>query len=117
MAQSSYVRAEVRDGVAHAALLQEKLTDREAPIVVEEVCDAGPKSNWRLVIDLSQVTFLASAGIGAMITIHKRAAEAGGAMAVHGLSDDVRDLLKLTRLHKLFPLARSEAEAVKAVAG
>ena len=117
MAQSSYVRAEYRDGVAHAALLHEKLTEREAPIVVEEVCGAGPKGNWKLVIDLSQVTFLASAGIGAILTIHRRATEAGGAMAVHGLSDDVRDLLRLTRLHKLFPLAKSEAEAVKAVAG
>lgn len=57
----------------------------------------------KVAIDLSQVEFIDSSGLGALIALFKRLPE-HGTLAICQAQDRVLKLLKLTRLNKVFTL-------------
>lgn len=57
----------------------------------------------KVAIDLSQVEFIDSSGLGALIALFKRLPE-HGSLAICQAQDRVLKLLKLTRLNKVFTL-------------
>ena len=67
------------------------------------------------MIDFAMVQILTSAGIGTLVTLHKRMHESGGGIAIYNLSDEIEQLLKLTRMDRLFPISTDRAAAYKAV--
>ena len=76
---------------------------------------AAPKKS--VVIDLSDVPYLASIGIGALITSAKTVSQRGAKMAlVVGDSDMVMMCLEATGVDQLVPIFRDLPEAEKAAA-
>jgi anti-sigma B factor antagonist len=69
----------------------------------------------RVAIDMSDVRFLTSAGIGALIHIDRACRAAGGRVVLFGLSDDLVGLLKISRLDKVFAIKSDEAAAIAAL--
>ena len=57
----------------------------------------------RVEVDLSQLDYIDSSGLGVFISLHKRCARQGGTLAVRGLSGNVKELFEITRLDKVFP--------------
>lgn len=115
MAESTYVRVEKLPGgqCTVAAVIFEKVGSREAPIVQQELYTAGENGRWRLVVDLSAVTLLASMGLGALVSLHKRCKEESGAMVVCGVGKDLHALLKLTHLDRVFKICEDRTAAIK----
>lgn len=107
-----YLTTDQRGPVTIARILWEKVSSREAEILQPEML-AAVAPPIRLVVDLSAVTMLASAGLGLLITLHKRATESGGALVVTGISQEIMGVLTITRLHKLLKIEPSLDEAVK----
>lgn len=69
------------------------------------------KPGHRLVmIDLSEVTYLDSSGLGALVSLRKRLGEAGVIKLVN-LSPAVRRVFSLTGLGKVFTIFESRAQA------
>ena len=68
-----------------------------------------------LLIDLSGVPFLDSAGLGALIGGVRRAREAGGDVAVFGARPAVARLLHTTGFDRVASVTDSESEAYKAL--
>jgi anti-anti-sigma factor len=56
----------------------------------------------RVVVDLSEVHFIDSSGLGALIALHQRAADVGGELTLRAPSDAVRRVLDLTRTGPVF---------------
>lgn len=69
-----------------------------------------------LVIDLSGVPFLDSAGLGALIGGVRRAREAGGDVAVYGARPAVARLLHTTGFDRVASVADSEESAARSLA-
>ena len=69
----------------------------------------------RLVIDLSGVPFLDSAGLGALIGGVRRAREAGGDVAVYGARPAVARLLQTTGFDRVASVTDSENAAAEAL--
>jgi anti-sigma B factor antagonist len=69
----------------------------------------------RLLIDLSGVPFLDSAGLGALIGGVRRAREAGGDVAVFGARPAVARLLHTTGFDRVATVAESERDAAAAL--
>jgi anti-sigma B factor antagonist len=69
----------------------------------------------RLVVDLSQVSFVDSSGLGALIGGLKLARGAGGDLWLVALTDQAQSLLKLTSLDKVFQTLPTLADAVTAL--
>ena len=67
-----------------------------------------------VVVDLSGTDYVDSAGLGTLVLLNKEARAAGGCLVLAGLSDHVRDLLRLVRLDEVFSIVATVEEAAKA---
>jgi len=76
----------------------EELADRQIPT---------------MVLDLSEMDFICSSGLGAIISGHLRSRHHDGEIRLVDPLPPVRELLETTRLTKLFPLYESVDEAIK----
>ena len=73
-------------------------------------------SSHRLLIDMSRVPFVDSAGLGALIGGVRRARESGGDVAVYGARPAVARLLHTTGFDRVATVSDSETDAAKALA-
>jgi anti-sigma B factor antagonist len=65
----------------------------------------------RIVVDLNNVSFMDSSGLGVLIAGLKRARERGGELALVFSEGSVQKVLGITGLDKIFPTHRSVGEA------
>jgi anti-sigma B factor antagonist len=73
------------------------------------------KNNNRIVVDLSQITYLDSAGVGVLVGCHGVAKNSGGAMRLAGPTDRVKAIFKLTGLEKVLHIDATLDAAVAAL--
>jgi len=73
-------------------------------------------STGRLLIDLSEVPFMDSAGLGALIGGIRRAREAGGEVAVACSRPTLTRLLHTTGFDRIVPVTETLEEAIAALA-
>lgn len=67
----------------------------------------------RFVIDCTNLTFIDSMGLGAMISLLRRVRTQNGDVKVASLSDDVKTIFEITRLHRLFDVCADWNTAVR----
>ncbi|TDT42386.1 anti-sigma B factor antagonist [Streptomyces sp. BK208] len=70
-----------------------------------------------LVLDLSQVGFCDSAGLGALIGLWHAAQEAGGELRIANVPDRLMRMLVLTGVDAVLPVHATAAEAVATMTG
>lgn len=71
-------------------------------------------SHRKVVLDLSQVSFIDSSGIGALLSCVRRAEAAGGEIKLCSLNPSVRATLQLVRLHRVLQILNNRHEAMTA---
>ncbi len=72
------------------------------------------EQNCQVVCDLGELTFLDSAGLGALLSCLRRIGEAGGDMKLCCVSEPVRAVLRVTRMHRIFDILPTREEAIRA---
>lgn len=112
---STHLAIETTDRAVIAIVRSEKVGGREAQILETELRKAAPTRQWRMVIDLSDVTLLASMGLGLLVTMHKEASNNGGKVAICGLQPEIMQLLKVTHLERVLKIHPDRASALKSV--
>lgn len=63
-----------------------------------------------LLIDLRSVEFMDSGGLGGLVLALKQVRRSGGRMALCGLNDQLRMLLKLTDMEEVFEIYVNQAD-------
>ena len=58
----------------------------------------------KIVVDFTKLNFVDSVGLGALVSLLRRARENEGDVKLASLNDDVKTIFEITRLHKLFTL-------------
>ena len=76
---------------------------------IRELVAAGSR---RIVLNLADVSYMDSSGLGELIGAHTTVITAGGEMKLLNLAKRVHDLLKLTKLYTVFEVFEDEAAAV-----
>jgi anti-sigma B factor antagonist len=66
----------------------------------------------RIVLNLADVTYMDSSGLGELVAAHTTVTTAGGEMKLLNLAKRVHDLLKLTKLYTVFEAFEDEDSAV-----
>ena len=107
-----------RDGIVKLAV-DGTVTSADLPADGSNPIEAvvGPAWNgFRLLIDMSSVTYMDSASIGWLLSTKKQLAAGGGAMALYGLQPNVRQIFDLLRVDRVVNLREDEAAARQAFA-
>lgn len=65
------------------------------------------------VIDLVNVDFMDSAGLGTLIAVLKRISESGGDMKIANLQKKPRMVFEITRAYKVFEIYETVEDAIK----
>lgn len=78
-----------------------RLTATGAPMLRNAVNDLVAAGNARVVIDMSELTFVDSSGLGALVGGLKSARTAGGDLRIAAVPDAVRTVLRLTNLDRV----------------
>jgi anti-sigma B factor antagonist len=66
----------------------------------------------KLVLNFEEVRILTSAPIGMLISLRKKAEAAAGSVRFCHVSQDIRDILRLTAVEALFPMFPAEQDAI-----
>lgn len=69
------------------------------------------------VFDMTELEFLDSTGLGAVISSLKNASEAGGDIAIANLQPKPKMLFEITRAHKIFSVHDDVESAIKSFQG
>jgi anti-sigma B factor antagonist len=78
-----------------------ELTAQTAGQAQEQVLQlAGPDA--KMVLDMSQVTFMSSAGLRMLLVLYRTIGGRGGKIVLAGLSEDLRSIMSLTGFLDLF---------------
>ena len=72
-----------------------------------EVISSGSK---KLAIDLAEVSFIDSSGLGALVAVLRAANQQGGSVKLFRLKPEIRMIIELTRLNKVFDIFNTEEE-------
>lgn len=96
-------------------------------IVKEERLDAHNSENLKLelgrlfnegktsvVVDLKEVRFIDSSGLGALVSGFKNASSRQAELKLSSLQSQVKSMFELTRLHRVFDIYQTVDEAIDA---
>ena len=67
------------------------------------------------VVDLGEVSFVDSAGLGALVRLYKRVRIGEGDVRLARVSPNVMQILELTRLNRVFDIFASPQEAAASI--
>ncbi|MFD5799249.1 STAS domain-containing protein [Streptomyces diastatochromogenes] len=73
--------------------------------------------HFQLVIDMRELDFIESPGIGVLVGALKRLRVHGGRLALSGAQGQVRKHLRITRLDRIFPIHPTALEAEESLSG
>ena len=78
----------------------------------DSVKDVIAKGSKKILLNLGEVTYIDSAGIGELVSSFTTVQNAGGQMKLLNLTKRVKDLLQITKLYTVFEVYDDEAQAL-----
>jgi len=94
--------------------LSGRITLGEGSVVLREtVQDLISKSKNKILLNLGDVTYIDSSGIGELVSAFTSVRNKGGQLKLLKLTKKVHDLLQITKLYTVFDIRDDEAAAVQ----
>ena len=83
-----------------------------APNIKKEVENCMQKGNKKITINLKNVSYIDSSGIGALISILSNLKKVGGELKLLHVYDSVKKVFELTKLTSFFQIYENEDEVI-----
>ena len=90
-----------------------QLTERECAEFLRALNEEFDSGAERVILDLAGLMYMSSAGLGALVSVHRKFGDAGRRLILAGTNPKVRKLLALTSLDRLIESTGSVEEALK----
>ena len=74
------------------------------------------KGNKKILLNLADVTYIDSSGIGELVSGYTAVSNQGGKLKLLNLTKKVHDLLQITKLYTVFDVYDDEAKAISSFA-
>src|SRR6476620_11322897 len=103
----------VVDGIGIMSCHGRVMFGEEATALRDSLKEALKKSS-RLVLNLSDVTYIDSGGLGTLVGVYSSARAAGADIKLTGLGQRLRDVLQVTKLVTVFEVYDTEQQAIAA---
>lgn len=85
-------------------LREERLDAHNSTDLKSQMLNLLENGHTHLVIDLQDVRFVDSSGLGALVSGFKNATARNGALKLSSLQPQVQSMFELTRLHRVFEI-------------
>lgn len=82
----------------------------------ESIRDLVAKGNKKILLNLSDVSYIDSSGIGELVSGFTTVTNQGGVLKLLGLTKRVKDLLQITKLYTVFDVYDEETSAIRSFA-
>jgi len=106
------VTTRVKDGILLVDCSGRIVFGDESSLLRETIKKAVTENN-RIVLNLGEVSYIDSGGLGTLVALRVTAQNAGGAIKLTNLTKRVGDVLQITKLLTVFEVYNSEAEAIE----
>jgi anti-sigma B factor antagonist len=106
------VATRTKDGILVIDCSGRIIFGEETSLLRDEVKKAISESK-HIVLNLGEVNYIDSGGLGTLVALGTTAQNAGGAIKLTNLTKRVGDLLQVTKLLTIFDVYNSEAEAIE----
>lgn len=106
------LKEEIRDDIL-VLRIKGRLDALSSPHAEKKVFDAINNGRQKLLIDMSAVTYLSSAGMRMLLSTSKKLRSLGGKMAVCSMTTNVLDVLKMSGFDHVLEMYKSEEEALR----
>ncbi len=101
------------DGVTVLDIVGRLVMDRSAQHLKDKINSLISQERTHIVLDLKDVPYIDSSGLGELVAAYGSVKKAGGALKLLNVTSRNHDLLSITRLVTVFESFDSEAEAVR----
>ena len=75
--------------------------------------DMVAKNQKKILLNLGDVTYIDSSGIGELVSGFTSVTNSGGQLKLLGLNKRVKDLLQITKLYTVFDVHEEESSAIR----
>ena len=95
-----------------------RITVGEGNVILREIVrDLAATGVKAIVLNLSEVQYVDSSGVGELVKAHTTIRNQGGQLKLTNLNKRVYDLLEMTRLSAVFDIQKDETSAIRSFAG
>ncbi len=106
---------EIINGILRIRLDGDLIGENNGPEIIEVASNALKKDTNKCLIDISNVRYINSSGIGVLITLLTKFRNQGGDIILVNPSAHVNKLLIIIKLKNIFNIAQSEDEALEII--
>src|SRR5262249_54532321 len=98
------------DKIGDVAVVVVPVEELDADNTTEFKRDMSPvlEDNTKVVLDLSKLRFLDSSGLGSFLSCLRKLNSKGGDLKLSGMSPQVRMVIELVRMHRVFDIYRTK---------
>ncbi|HEY5976177.1 MAG TPA: STAS domain-containing protein [Geobacteraceae bacterium] len=107
------LNAEVHNNVVVIEVREERLDAHNSGELKSEMQRLFSEGQKDILIDLKDVRFIDSSGLGALVSGFKNAISQQGSLKLAALQPQVKSMFELTRLHRVFEIFQSTSEALE----
>lgn len=88
------------------------LTEADTSGLIAETASDIIQARGRVLMDMSRVEYMSSAGISMLVALRESCSQAGGALTLSGLAGPIATVLRTTRVDRLFTVAKNREKAL-----
>jgi anti-sigma B factor antagonist len=107
------IKTELTEGITVLFVREDRLdanNSEELKAELRRLFDSGTKD---LILDLKEVLFIDSSGLGVLVSGYKNASILHGSLKLSNLQAQVKSMFELTRLHRVFDIFTTVDDALQ----
>ena len=107
------LKVEEKNNVTIIYVKEERLDAHNSTELKEKIHELFEGLKKNILVDLTDVRFIDSSGLGALVSGFKNASSHQGSLKLSSLQPQVKSMFELTRLHRVFEIFANSAEALE----
>ena len=110
------LQSETKDGILTIRIEDDRLVEPSVLARMFEDLDTQLRKTTedRVILDFANVQFMASSALGKLVQFQKKSKEYKAKVKLAGITKEIYEVFKITKLHKVFDIEKDEAAARKA---
>ena len=98
---------------AHIIALQGQVNSSNAATVETEVLSVVTQGAKNVLLNMTELSYISSAGLRVVLVLAKRLKQAGGKLVIYGMQPHVREVFDISGFLAILNVAGSRAEALE----